>query len=57
MQAIGLAGETFILWSLPAVNQIARQSITRFVIFDGAGLVALLLSAWISRPALPNTYK
>ena len=48
MQAIGLAGESFILWSLPIVHQVARQSVTRFIIFDGAGLVALLLAAWVS---------
>ena len=48
MQAIGLVGESLILSMLPAQYAIARLSITRFIIFDGAGLLALLLAAWIS---------
>jgi len=49
MQAIGLLGESFILWSLPGEHNIARLTITRFIIFDGGGLVALLLAALIVR--------
>jgi hypothetical protein len=54
MQTIGLVGETYILWSLPALHQVARQSITRFVIFDGAGLLALLLAVWVSAAHQPE---
>ncbi len=46
MQAIGLLGESLILFSLPAANAVARASLARFVAFDAAGL-ALLLLAWL----------
>lgn len=41
MQALGVAGETVIWWSLPAVEAVLRGSIARFIIFDAAGLAAL----------------
>lgn len=50
MQAIGLAGESWILSILTATEHtLARQSLVRFVVFDAIGLVALLAAAWISR--------
>ncbi len=49
MQAIGLAGETLILWNLPIAMEAARQTLLRFILFDGSGLVSLLLAGWISR--------
>lgn len=49
MQSIGLVGETLILWTLPIEHLILRGSILRFIIFDGAGLVALLIAAWITK--------
>ena len=49
MQAIGLSGETLILFSLPALHTVARMNITRFILFDAAGLAALCLAAWITR--------
>ena len=49
MQAIGLVGEMLILLSLPPGYALAAQSITRFIFFDGAGLLALVAAAWISR--------
>jgi hypothetical protein len=49
MQSIGLVGESFILWSLPIEHVILRGSIWRFIIFDGAGLVALLVALWITK--------
>jgi len=52
MQAIGMVGETLILVGLPPEHAIARQSILRFIVFDLAGLVCLLLAAWVSR--FPN---
>ena len=48
MQAIGLFGESFILGTLPAEHAILRGSILRFIAFDGGGLVALILAAWIT---------
>jgi hypothetical protein len=49
MQAIGLAGEILILFSLPGGYELASTSITRFVIFDAAGLVFLLGALAVSR--------
>ena len=49
MQAIGLLGETLILltgdYSDPAITATA----TRFIVFDGSGLVLLLFAYWIVR--------
>jgi hypothetical protein len=46
MQLIGLVGETFIYLTLPAGYDILRNSILRFIIFDGIGLILLGL-AWM----------
>ncbi|MBU1662583.1 MAG: hypothetical protein KKD28_14045 [Chloroflexi bacterium] len=51
MQTIGIIGEAFILWWLPIEYTIARGSIVRFIIFDGGGLIALLLAAWVCKSA------
>jgi uncharacterized membrane protein YjfL (UPF0719 family) len=47
MQFIGLLGETSIYLSLSAQHANLRASILRFVLFDAAGLAALLLAFWI----------
>ena len=49
MQAIGLAGESLILWSLGASHPVVRGTLTRFIAFDGAGLLLLLLVVWVTR--------
>jgi hypothetical protein len=49
MQGIGLLGESLIYFSLPAVHFIARGSIARFILFDGLGLLALLVAIWLTR--------
>jgi predicted membrane protein len=49
MQSIGLIGESLILWGLPVEHTILRSSITRFIIFDGGGLMALIAAAWITK--------
>ena len=49
MQSIGLIGETLIFLSLPAEHQILRDSILRFIIFDGGGLIALITAASITK--------
>jgi hypothetical protein len=56
MQAIGLIGESLILWSLGGAHPAAAGSVTRFIVFDGAGLALLILAAWVTRglPALPS---
>ncbi len=41
MQAIGVAGESYIYLTLPAAHGVLRTSILRFMVFDAAGLVLL----------------
>lgn len=45
MQSIGLIGELYIFSTLAVTHIVLRQSIMRFVLFDLAGLL-LLLIAW-----------
>lgn len=49
MQAIGLAGESLILGALGAGHPVAASTVTRFIAFDGAGLILLALAAWATR--------
>ncbi len=49
MQAIGLTGESLILWSLGGGSPAAAGTLARFIAFDAAGLVALLGAAWMTR--------
>jgi hypothetical protein len=51
MQAIGVVGESWVLWRLPTGHPVAAASITRFIIFDGAGLLVLLMALWVLRPS------
>lgn len=46
MQALAVIGETFIRMRIPLVHSNLREAITRFILFDLAGL-ALLLLAWL----------
>jgi hypothetical protein len=58
MQAIGLLGEMLILIRLPPGHNILTASLMRFIAFDGAGLVLLLLAIWlVHRAALPVASK
>jgi hypothetical protein len=43
-QATGLAGESWILASLPEGHAALRSTARRFIVFDGAGLVAMLIA-------------
>jgi glutamate dehydrogenase/leucine dehydrogenase len=52
MQAIGVVGESLILWRLPAGHTVLAASLSRFIAFDAAGLAVLALAAWIACPAL-----
>jgi hypothetical protein len=54
MQTIGLIGESLILWSLGGAHPVAAGSVTRFIVFDGAGVLLLALAAWITRRRLPS---
>lgn len=40
-QVIGLVGESFLLASLPAGHEALASSVTRFIAFDGGGLVLM----------------
>ena len=53
MQAIGLLGETLILLLLPHAHVIARASLVRFILFDGAGFLCLLVALWCTRRLKP----
>ena len=49
MQSIGLLGESYIYFTLPLAEYVLRSSILRFILFDGAGLVILLLAFFLNR--------
>jgi hypothetical protein len=49
MQTIGLIGESLILLSLGGAHPVAAGSVTRFIAFDGAGLLLLALVACFTR--------
>ncbi len=51
MQLIGLVGETLLQFSLPPHETILRATAFRFILFDGIGLILLLLALWISHPS------
>lgn len=47
MQGLGVIGETFILLRIPAIHTVLRSGISRFIIFDLAGLALLAISLLI----------
>lgn len=47
MQGVGLSGESWLLTTLPNQQFVLRSSITRFIIFDLAGLLLLILAFWL----------
>jgi hypothetical protein len=49
MQAIGVAGESLLLAGLPAGAAILRDSVSRFITFDAAGLALLLAAVLLQR--------
>ena len=57
MQAIGVAGETLIAISLPGQHILIRASISRFVVFDAAGLLMLVAAAWLSAKDKEKNFK
>ena len=48
-QIIGLIGESYILYLLPEGHQLLAESITRFIIFDAAGFLLLILGFILAR--------
>lgn len=51
MQALGLAGESLMLAVLPAGHDALRATGLRFIAFDGAGLVLLIVAYRLSHTA------
>ena len=49
MQAIGLLGETWILFSMDYQNALITSTVMRFIVFDGGGLVLLVIAFLLSR--------
>jgi len=49
MQTIGLGGESWIYLTLDPAHSIARATITRFIGFDAAGLILLVIAVWLTR--------
>jgi len=49
MQASGLIGETIIWLGLPPAHSMLQASLLRFIAFDGAGLMLLLLAIYMVR--------
>jgi hypothetical protein len=49
MQALGFVGETIVICSLPGQHPVLHATISRFIIFDGIGLMLLLIAAWFAR--------
>jgi hypothetical protein len=49
MQAIGFAGETLLLLAFPDGHPAVHASLVRFIAFDGAGLLALLIALLLIR--------
>ena len=49
MQAIGLIGETLLLLTLPEGHQPLRATALRFILFDGSGLLLLLIAFFLTR--------
>lgn len=47
MQTLGVVGETLLWFSMPSSYSLVRSSVLRFIIFDAAGLVLLLLASWL----------
>lgn len=56
MQAIGLAGESLLLSGLPAGHPVLQASIRQFILFDGVGLVALLIALSLALRINLNRY-
>lgn len=52
MQGIGLVAESLLYARIPSVHAQLRSSILRFIVFDGIGLILLLLALLMFLPSL-----
>ena len=50
MQLTGLIGESWLITQIPLEHPLLRSSVTRFIIFDGIGLVLLLAALLLISP-------
>ncbi len=52
MQAIGVIGESILLMAIPLKYALLHTSVTRFIVFDGSGLILLIiaLSLCLTKP-------
>lgn len=48
MQAIGVTGETALRLTLAHGHQALQLTAERFILFDAAGLLALIAAAWVT---------
>jgi len=48
MQGIGLIGESWLMSQIPEQVPVLRNSIFRFIVFDGTGFLLLMLAFWIT---------
>ena len=48
MQGIGVIGESILLSTLIGTHPAMRSSTVRFIVFDGGGLILLLVALWIT---------
>ena len=55
MQAIGVIGESIIYMTLSPGHAITRASLSRFIVFDAIGLLALGVAVWLSRSYPPSS--
>jgi len=44
MQAIGLVGESLLMATFPSGHVAIRETVSRFIVFDGSGLLLLVLA-------------
>ncbi|HTX93261.1 MAG TPA: hypothetical protein VMC09_18745 [Anaerolineales bacterium] len=49
MQAVGVLGESLILFSIPAEHVILHASLVRFISFDAAGVILLIGAILLAR--------
>jgi hypothetical protein len=49
MQVVGVIGEGIILITIPPVHTILHTSLLRFIAFDAAGVVVLIVAVWLAR--------
>lgn len=59
MHFIGVAGESLILATIPETHAMVHASVTRFILFDGGGLIVLLCALFLvsltTRPHVKNS--